>query len=79
MGPRMGSSNVLFEESGEYAAAAQAPVGARIGGPRVGFWRRGAARRHEPDVQTRVDPAQITTAAATHNECRRQEVKVDSG
>ena len=45
MGPRMGSSNVLFEESGEYAAAAQAPVGAQIGGPRAGFRLRGAAQR----------------------------------
>jgi hypothetical protein len=43
MGPRTGSSNVLFEESGEYAPAAQAPVGARIGGPRVGLrlWGEG--------------------------------------
>jgi hypothetical protein len=77
MEPRMGSSNVLFEESGESAAAAQAPLGARIGGPRAGFRLRGAAQRHEPDAQTRVDPAQIATAAATQNERRRQEVKVD--
>ncbi len=61
------------------SAAAQAPVGARIGGPRAGFWLRGAAQRHEPDAQTRVDPARIATAAATRNERRRQEVKVDPG
>ncbi|GAA4798482.1 hypothetical protein GCM10023307_25750 [Lysobacter hankyongensis] len=79
MGPRMGRSNVLFEESGECAAAAQAPVGARIGDPRAGFRLRGAAQRHEPDAQTRVDPARIATAAATQYERRRQEVEVDPG